>query len=718
MLRTVPTCICHPLHLCTVFLEASAEALCLCMCGVLRGVPTVTMTSSTSWQVEVACGQASSTSSGRQVPVPAPVRTGSDQPVDVHTLLSILSDDVFDSLLSPLLEDDPATVGAAGAGATPFSGFDDVVFDSDDDDDDDAMDEDAREVSEGCAEVPAAGAAASAGVAGAHFGGKCPRTSGVQVSSDDEEEEAGEEVQMVPEEGRSAVEGASALDEHFGSESPADVPPPPTAVTTGLYLGGKCPRPLGAVVASDDEEEEAVPEEARSAAKAAFDRAESGEDEVDAELSCNVGAASLADGGQGGTAGTRKRRLEHDSDERVRGRPRTSAIALTASDAVSSEDALIAGSHKKRKRRGRIDPQERVKRCMTGIAGKVHAPRTLSSTGGETPYIEDSVTGGLSQIRTHFKEMTGREVNPAEMRAVKEALGAVKRRTGQSCQWRAISLDDQLMYEVWLVLDPAYAVDSFLMGFFGHGETMGPRMSDYHVCLRLHHKPSPSTSGDIWNRFSGKNNGDARLRARAEEHAVHCDLLCGGAPWTESSAVSVDSACGIDPATRCGLCSKRRMFSLMDDDGTLGVATPAWRVPTAKAKLSFQKGAKPMAKKPDGSYNGAGWFSAKPIAPEQALRLMHTCIREVNRRRLDLDPKASTIFVPNFRVHSLRHGAVKNGKHLKVDRNGHAAHLCMSSDIYERKYGLEDATSVGEEVTGQVVNSRQRTQGAPAAAGR
>ena len=275
MLRTVPTCICHPLHLCTVFLEASAEALCLCMCGVLRGVPTVTMTSSTSWQVEVACGQASSTSSGHRVPVPAPVRSGSDQPVDVDALLSILSDDVFDSLLSPLFEDHAHTAGAADAVATPFSGFDDVVLDSDDDDDDDAMDEDAREVSEGCAEVPAAAAAASASVAGAHFGGKCPRTSGVQVSSDDEEEEAGEEVQMVPEEGRSAVEGASALDEHFGSESPADVPPPPTAVTTGLYLGGKCPRPLGAVVASDDEEEEAVPEEARSAAKAAFDRAQS-----------------------------------------------------------------------------------------------------------------------------------------------------------------------------------------------------------------------------------------------------------------------------------------------------------------------------------------------------------------------------------------------------------------------------------------------------------
>ena len=97
---------------------------------------------------------------------------------------------------------------------------------------------------------------------------------------------------------------------------------------------------------------------------------------------------------------------------------------------------------------------------------------------------------------------------------------------------------------------------------------------------------------------------------------------------------------------------------------------------------------------------------------------MHTAIREVNRRRTVLDAEAPTIFVPNFRVHSLRHGAVKNGKQMKVDRNGHAAHLCMTSDIYERKYGLEDATSVGEEVTGQVVNSRQRMQGAPAAAGR
>ena len=52
-----------------------------------------------------------------------------------------------------------AAPGARGAVATPFSGFDDVVFDSDDDDDDDAMDEDAGEVSEGCTEIPAAGAA-------------------------------------------------------------------------------------------------------------------------------------------------------------------------------------------------------------------------------------------------------------------------------------------------------------------------------------------------------------------------------------------------------------------------------------------------------------------------------------------------------------------------------------------------------------------------------
>jgi hypothetical protein len=67
----------------------------------------------------------------------------------------------------------------------------------------------------------------------------------------------------------------------------------------------------------------------------------------------------------------------------------------------------------------------------------------------------------------------------------------------------------------------------------------------------------------------------------------------------------------------------------------------------------------------------------------------------------------------NFRPHSIRHGAVKNGKALKVNPLGHAAHLCMTPNVYETKYGLEDATAVGQEVTSQIVNSSQRESRLP-----
>jgi len=45
---------------------------------------------------------------------------------------------------------------------------------------------------------------------------------------------------------------------------------------------------------------------------------------------------------------------------------------------------------------------------------------------------------------------------------------------------------------------------------------------------------------------------------------------------------------------------------------------------------------------------------------------------------------------------------------MGCDLDSAAAHLCMSRDVLERIYGLEDATVSGGRLTGQIVGSSSR----------
>ena len=81
-----------------------------------------------------------------------------------------------------------------------------------------------------------------------------------------------------------------------------------------------------------------------------------------------------------------------------------------------------------------------------------------------------------------------------------------------------------------------------------------------------------------------------------------------------------------------------------------------------------------------------------------------------------MDETAAQLELSRLRSHSLRHGCVLNLKRQKVDAAKGAAHVCMSTYMWENVYGLEDGEVVGEELTPGIVGSASRKRKAMDAA--
>ena len=248
-------------------------------------------------------------------------------------------------------------------------------------------------------------------------------------------------------------------------------------------------------------------------------------------------------------------------------------------------------------------------------------------------------------------------------------------------------------------------MDSFVMGKTGFGETMAPRSSDCFIALRMHVRPKASGTNKEWDRFGGKNNQQIRRRIRTWAHAVRCQRAKAAnahlSPF--DTAVEVDPDLGVLPDTRCGLCAYERLAALADDDGKGKPTSPMFRCPVPHAKFSFEKGAVPMKRKADGSFDGSGWFTEKSTPPSKYQKIYKTWGKQINVRRRRIDKKAHLLRTELFRPHSDRHGCVLNLKRLGVPAQKGSVHCCMSQHMWDTVYGLEDGEVVGAELTPQVV---------------
>ena len=335
--------------------------------------------------------------------------------------------------------------------------------------------------------------------------------------------------------------------------------------------------------------------------------------------------------------------------------------------------------------------------------------RNFNSAGEEVPYVRTEVRRVLNSLDRHILESCGQHMRVTQLKGVVDAAAEVKKVLQPANRWRATSLDDALMNEAWLVLDPAYAADSYLMGITGFGEAMGPRASDFFAALRMHFVPAITGNDVDWERFAGKNNPAAEKRRRRLAHANGC--LCGFAGcselWMESTSCEIDEFGGLLPETRCGCCCLRRLFALM---GPGSPTRAAFLRLSAKAKFSWEKKAVPMKKLQDGSYDGAEWFRTDEPSKSVTVEMLNTMFRKwgtrINEKRDDLSLEPLNLDL--FRSHSIRHGAARNLKRMGIDLDTAAAHLCMSREVLERVYGMEDATVSGARVTGHVVGSSTR----------
>ena len=103
--------------------------------------------------------------------------------------------------------------------------------------------------------------------------------------------------------------------------------------------------------------------------------------------------------------------------------------------------------------------------------------------------------------------------------------------------------------------------------------------------------------------------------------------------------MTVDSTMGVLPETRCGVCAFESLTDTADCDGGRHEHIAAFRGLLPGAKFSWERGAKPMALKPDGTYDGSGWFTKTPMAVHRVNSLFRRWGREINRRRKVCEPR-------------------------------------------------------------------------------
>ena len=149
---------------------------------------------------------------------------------------------------------------------------------------------------------------------------------------------------------------------------------------------------------------------------------------------------------------------------------------------------------------------QRVSCAAQGLQRGMRTAYTFDSEGSELPFVKGTLKRQMQDVKDHIRSHAEITFDITKLAYVMAAVKVAKRVLMQENVYRAISLDDTLMYEGWRCFDPAYALDSLWMAYTGFGELMGPRVSDCFAALRAHVKPSPTTSWARWARFSCKNN--------------------------------------------------------------------------------------------------------------------------------------------------------------------------------------------------------------------
>ena len=297
------------------------------------------------------------------------------------------------------------------------------------------------------------------------------------------------------------------------------------------------------------------------------------------------------------------------------------AIGAPLSQSVANESTMVRGLH-----------------AMVGLAGKARVTGAdCDADGAQMPYAKSTLKGDLFAIKKHISGNMGRAFDVSKLAYVEKARQGINNCLDADNKTRAMSLEDSLMAEGWQCFDPAYAADRFLMGVTGFGEAMGPRCSDLFAARRSHFEKVPMRGGTRggwkWRRFSGKSNSSARRRVRSFCHPPHCKRAQGAAGSASQHAVAIDPVLGLLPETRCGPCSFESMTDAADCDGSHHEHVAAFRGLIPGAKFSWERGAKPMPLKADGSRDGTGFFTRGPLTVHRINRLLHRWGQRINFRR-------------------------------------------------------------------------------------
>ena len=428
-----------------------------------------------------------------------------------------------------------------------------------------------------------------------------------------------------------------------------------------------------------------------------------------------VPAAATSSGEEEGEAtGSPSASARDAGSEVARNAVQTAAAAPVAGAPAGTDNTVAA------RKQARL-----ANRAINATASLARTPggsRSFDSKHVELPWVKKSLKVVLQDIADHEAKHVGAGARLRTQERVMEARKRASNRLGADNANRAIPLDDTLQSEGWMCFDKRYPADMTMMAKTAHGEVLAPRYSDVFIMLRSHFKRLARNAGYEWSRFSGKNNQEVQRRRRLLAHARSCPRVQTGdtsltaretcVEWDPELRMCWRDEAGLHeregsllPETRCAACSLEHLWSLHDGD-RLGVDGPAIRgLKTEYSKFSWEKGAKMFPSDP------SECFTDLPISWTQLSGRYLEWAKQINRRRRALDAGLPWLDVKLLRTHSDRHGAVLNLKRLGVGADKGAPFLCMSRELWDTVYGLEDGVVSGEELTPAVVGSSTSSVG-------
>ena len=202
--------------------------------------------------------------------------------------------------------------------------------------------------------------------------------------------------------------------------------------------------------------------------------------------------------------------------ERVEGEEDDGEVYFEGDDVPAMKRKSKQSSGNKRTRGGRIRKQaivnsiQRAVKAARRLRSRQRMSYGLDEEGHENSFGKMTVKRDLIFIKKHIFGHVGLGFDVTRLAHVLEAARIAKQSLTPANLRRCISLDDKLQEEGWRCFNEAYAKDSLMMGKTGFDEIMAPRVSDIHVAMRMHFKPSTTTTGRRWTRYGGKGNQKVR----------------------------------------------------------------------------------------------------------------------------------------------------------------------------------------------------------------